>query len=75
MYKEDAPTISAHMMSCDVLRANAVSYSEAEKVPLLVKWFDEPCLAIFSYNYLLKFFLFQAIFNLISFKKYISAIL
>ena len=35
MYKEDTPTISAHMMSCDVLRDNAVSYSEVEKVPLL----------------------------------------
>ena len=34
MYKEDTPTISAHMMSYDVLRDNAVSYSEAEKVPL-----------------------------------------
>ena len=36
-YKEDTPAISAHMMSCDVLRANAVSYSESEKIPLVVK--------------------------------------
>ena len=34
MYKEDTPTISAHMVSCDVLRDNAVSYSEVERVPL-----------------------------------------
>ena len=34
-YNQDTPSVSAHMMSCDVMRANVESLAGRDKVELL----------------------------------------